>query len=75
MGFTLHKEAPIFPNKLSKRWPATRLAARRTERVIGRITLLIVSIITINGIRNGGVPRGTRCAKNLCGAFIVLVVM
>ena len=31
--------------------PATMLAASRTERVKGRINLLTISIITINGIR------------------------
>ena len=34
-----------------KRWPATMLAASRTDNVKGRITLLVSSIITINGIR------------------------
>lgn len=31
-----------------KIWPAVILAASRTERVIGRINWLILSIITIN---------------------------
>jgi len=37
-------------NTISK-CPATILAASRTERVIGRITVLTISIRTINGIR------------------------
>lgn len=41
------------------------LAARRTAKVPGRITFLIVSIITINGIRAKGVPWGTKWA-NIC---------
>jgi hypothetical protein len=47
------------------------LAANRTERVIGRIIFLIISIITIKGIRGAGVPKGTKCAKK----FNVLLVM
>jgi len=39
------------------------LAERRTVRVPGRITLLIVSITTINGISKLGVLRGTRWAN------------
>jgi hypothetical protein len=31
-----------------KIWPAVMLAASRTERVIGRISWLMLSIITIN---------------------------
>ena len=40
--------------------PAIILAASRTERVKGRINLLTISIITINGIRAYGVPLGTK---------------
>jgi hypothetical protein len=39
------------------------LAERRTVRVPGRITLLIVSIKTINGISKLGVLRGTKWAN------------
>ena len=46
-----------------KRCPATILAANRTDRVIGRISLLTISIITIKGINATGVPRGTKCDK------------
>lgn len=38
-------------------------AAKRTERVIGRIKLLMISMITIKGINGEGVPVGTRWAK------------
>ena len=40
--------------------PAIILAASRTARVRGRITRLIVSINTINGIKAVGHPNGTR---------------
>lgn len=36
------------------------LAANRTDRVNGRITFLTNSIITIKGIKIGGVPSGTK---------------
>ena len=53
---------PWDPSKVSKRCPATILAANRIERVPGRIILLTVSIITITGINMPGVPVGTKCA-------------
>lgn len=40
------------------------LAANRTDKVIGRITLLMSSMITMKGISAVGVPEGTRWAKN-----------
>jgi len=33
------------------KWPAIILAASRTDKVIGRITLLTISIKTIKGIK------------------------
>lgn len=55
----LTKETPAtvvwLPNKVIKRWPAIMLAARRTARVPGRITFLIVSIKTIKGMSATGV--------------------
>ena len=39
------------------------LAANRTESVRGRITLLIISINTMKGIRGYGVPMGTKWDK------------
>jgi len=44
--------------------PAIILAARRTESAIGRINNLIISIITIKGIKIYGVPEGTKWDKN-----------
>jgi hypothetical protein len=51
--------------KLINKCPATMLAAKRTERVRGRIKFLTNSITTIKGIRTLGVPDGTKCARNL----------
>lgn len=56
-------EGPVFPKSVIRRWPAIILADRRIARVPGRIRFLIVSIKTINGIRTGGVPCGTRWAS------------
>lgn len=38
-------------------------AIRRTDRVMGRIRFLTLSIITMKGIRGPGVPEGTICAN------------
>jgi hypothetical protein len=45
-----------FPSKVMSRWPAIKLAVRRTHRVIGRMMFLVSSIITMNDIRTAGVP-------------------
>lgn len=42
------------------RCPAVMLAISRIDRVIGRIMILIVSIRTMNGIKAGGVPWGSK---------------
>lgn len=49
-----------FLRRVSRRCPAIILAASRTERVIGRIMLLMISMITMKGIRAAGVPMGTK---------------
>lgn len=64
------KEFPVFPKRVSNKWPAIILAESRTAKVPGRIMFLIVSIKTINGINTGGVPCGTRWA-NIC--FVLLI--
>lgn len=51
--------------KVINKCPATKFAANRTDRVIGRIKLLTSSINTIKGISTYGVPTGTKCAKIL----------
>lgn len=58
-------EGPTPPNNVNNKWPAIMLAANRIANVPGRITFLIVSINTINGIRAKGVPWGTKWA-NIC---------
>lgn len=47
-------------NRDIKRCPATKLADKRTDNVIGRIIFLIISIITIKFISWLGVPIGVR---------------
>lgn len=44
----------------SNKCPAIIFAAKRIARVKGRIIVLIISIKTIKGIRDFGVPLGTR---------------
>lgn len=50
-------------DKVISKWPAIKFAVSRTLRVIGRISVLIVSIITIKGSNNRGVPMGTKWAS------------
>lgn len=64
------KEFPVFPKRVNNKCPAIILAERRTAKVPGRITFLIVSIITIKGIRIAGVPWGTRWA-NMCLELLI----
>lgn len=66
----VEREFPVFPSKVNSKWPAIILAESRTAKVPGRITFLIVSIITIKGIRTVGVPWGTKWA-NMC--FVLLI--
>lgn len=47
------------------------LAISRTDSVIGRIILLVNSIITRAGDRIFGDPSGTKCAKNLLNLFTI----
>lgn len=63
------RPGPVFPNNVKSKWPAIIFAASRTARVPGRIIFLTVSINTINGIRAGGVPWGTKCANICCVWF------
>lgn len=53
----------ISPNRVISRWPAIMLAVKRTDREIGRIRFLIVSIRIMNGIRIVGVPDGIMWAN------------
>ena len=61
-------------NKVNRRCPATILAANRTDKVKGRITLLINSITTIKGINATGVPVGTKWASIKLGCLIHLII-
>lgn len=54
------EEAAWFPNKVRSRWPAIMFADSRTVRVPGRMTLLMVSIKTMKGIKRLGVLKGTK---------------
>jgi hypothetical protein len=56
-------DGPLFPSKVSSKCPAIIFAVKRTASVPGRIKLLIVSMITMNGISIVGVPWGTRCSN------------
>jgi hypothetical protein len=56
-------EDPLFPRRVNSRWPAIIFAVKRTANDPGRIRLLIVSMITINGINIVGVPCGTGCSN------------
>lgn len=44
------------------RWPLIILAVNRTDKVIGRITFLTVSIITMKNLKIIGDPIGTKWA-------------
>lgn len=63
---------PLNPplHNLKSKWPAIILAESRTASVKGRITSLIVSMRTMNGISALGVPVGTRAAKVFKGELI-----
>lgn len=61
---------PVLPKRVKRRCPAIILAANRTANVPGRIMFLIVSINTINGIKTGGVPWGTKWA-NMCWVWLI----
>lgn len=63
------------PNNVNKRCPAIIFAARRTDKVIGRMILLTSSIKTIKGINTGGVPEGTKWARNSVRLFVNLNII
>lgn len=51
------------------RWPAVRLAVRRTPKANGRISRLVVSIMMRAGISGVGVPSGRRWPREIVGWF------
>jgi len=63
-------DGPLFPSSVNNKCPAIIFAVKRTARIAGRIRLLIVSMITINGINIVGVPWGTRCS-NMWLVFLI----
>ena len=63
-------DGPLFPSNVSSKCPAIIFAVRRTASVPGRIMLLIVSMITINGINMVGVPWGNKCS-NMWFVFLI----
>jgi hypothetical protein len=63
-------DGPLFPNMISTKCPAIMFAVRRIACVPGRIVLLIVSMITINGINIVGVHCGTKCSI-MCLIFLI----
>lgn len=60
----------LFPISDINRCPAIMFAVNRTANDPGRIILLILSIITINGIKTLGVPVGTKW-QNIILVFFV----
>ena len=61
---------PVSLSSVIKRCPAIMFAVSRTAKVPGRIMFLIVSIITINGIRILGVPWGI-IWENICCELLI----
>lgn len=64
------REDPVFPNNVISKWPAIILAESRIANVPGRITFLISSIYTINGISTPGVPWGIKWL-NMCWVWFI----
>jgi hypothetical protein len=60
----------VFPRRVINKCPAIIFADNRIASVPGRITFLMVSMHTMNGISTGGVPCGTRCA-NMCTVLLI----
>lgn len=68
MEGVLLKSQIAVDSKNMRRWPAVSLAANRRPSAIGCAKSLRVSIITIRGMRNDGVPWGTRCLSRFLNA-------
>lgn len=65
----------VFLQRAIKIWPAVMLAANRTDKVIGRIICLTVSIKTMNWERGRGVLKGTKCLKKWFEFLVELKIM
>lgn len=57
------------------KWPLIILAVNRTDKVIGRIKFLTVSINTIKQLKKIGDPKGTKWLINLLNLFIILKII
>lgn len=66
----MEEEAVISLNISKRKWPTTILVINRTARVPGRMMLLIISIITIKGVKIIGISEGTKCA-NICWVLLI----
>ena len=65
-------DGPLFPSSVNCRCPSIMFAVRRIASVSGRIRLLTVPVITMNGIGIFDVPWGTKCS-NMCFVFFHLL--
>lgn len=63
---------PDEPKRVKSKCPAIILAVNRIDNVRGRIINLIDSIITIKGIKIGGVPWGVKCEKKSLMKYQIL---
>ena len=63
-------DGSLFPSSVNKNCPAIIFAVKRIASVPGRIRLLIVSMIAINGINIAGMPWGTKCS-NMWLVFLI----
>jgi len=63
------------PNSLKSRCPEVIFAAKRTDKVRGRMRDLMASTITMKGIKGGGVLRGTKWLIRLLGVFDIAITI
>lgn len=59
-GIVVNKAIVAVEMSWMSRWPAVRLAVKRTPRASGRMSRLVVSIKIRAGINGVGVPSGRR---------------
>lgn len=69
IGIVETREAVAVEMSWINRWPAVRLAVRRTPRARGRIRRLVVSMRIRAGISGVGVPSGRRWPREIEGWF------
>jgi hypothetical protein len=72
----LGMKIPEDPNNESSKWPAIILAVNRIAKVKGRMSKLIVSIITIKGDRIKGVFWGVKWVnKSFKKKYILYIII